>query len=379
MAPPQGSHNFLTTGPSPLSWPPPAVSCVSPKQLSRSSRRRPPAPSSCFSRSWTSQADPRPGLHLRRVFIAFALRTEGSQQPGRQRRARSRQRIKNEKIGMRFRRLLDLPIKLFNPCIQNLKQGHQHLHHRHLSLHHRTILQRRHRLPDGFHSALDPLLRPTMVFMKEAPQHRRTFLLQCFQPRPALQQSAHHRTIYILKPAWYLRKIDFQVGHQAICSTLSSDPPVSASPPPSSECGAWPPYPATDGAASPDASVQCPAADRHPWDHPWPPTHKMLCAYWPSWPGHGKNMQLLVFTQQEHQRTTALLYGYCNSATAKALTHLCHPGLDRLRRMLHFSALPLLRVGLLQIPGMFLIGPIDGQKSGVGGFDGFLGVPLICC
>jgi hypothetical protein len=56
----------------------------------------------------------------------------------------------------------------------------------------------------------------------------------------------------------------------------------------------------------------------------------------------------------------------CSTATAMAiaesLTELPHPGFDRSRRVLHFSAFPLCRARGLQAPHMFLIRPIDTQQ-----------------
>jgi hypothetical protein len=78
------------------------------------------------------------------------LRTENRQQPWRHHRSCSRQRVKDEKIGMRFGRLLNLPIEAFDTLMENLNQLHRHFHHRHLGLHHGAILQRWHGLPDGF-------------------------------------------------------------------------------------------------------------------------------------------------------------------------------------------------------------------------------------
>src|SRR5437870_7497355 len=61
-----------------------------------------------FATAFRHWGDTREGLHLDGVLIALPLRTERRQQPWRHHRSRSRQRVKDEKIGMRFGRLLNL-------------------------------------------------------------------------------------------------------------------------------------------------------------------------------------------------------------------------------------------------------------------------------
>src|SRR5437868_14513886 len=127
-----------------------------------------------FATAFRHWGDTREGLHLDGVLIALPLRTERRQQPWRHHRSRSRQRVKDEKIGMRFGRLLNLPIQAFDTLVENLNQLHRHLDHRHLGLHHGAILQRRHGLPDGFDPALDQLLLAAVMLAEKAPQGGRS-------------------------------------------------------------------------------------------------------------------------------------------------------------------------------------------------------------
>src|SRR6516165_189252 len=85
-----------------------------------------------FPAAFRHGRDPRQDLHLGGVSKALALRTEGRQQPWHHHRSCSGQRIKDEKIWMRFGRLLNLLMEAFDTLMKNLNQLHQHLHRSHL-------------------------------------------------------------------------------------------------------------------------------------------------------------------------------------------------------------------------------------------------------
>src|SRR5438876_11593498 len=97
-----------------------------------------------FATAFRHWGDTREGLHLDGVLIALPLRTERRQQPWRHHRSRSRQRVKDEKIGMRFGRLLNLPIQAFDTLVENLNQLYRLLDNRPLGIHIVTILMLRH-------------------------------------------------------------------------------------------------------------------------------------------------------------------------------------------------------------------------------------------
>src|SRR5215469_11193032 len=105
---------------------------------------------------WGNSAE---GLKLVRTPITFPLRAECCQQAWSHHRARTRQRIKDEKIRMRCRRLLDLS------------------HRRTFGFNHRPIVNGRNSLANCFHSVLDLLTIPTPVLAEESAQARRRSLL----------------------------------------------------------------------------------------------------------------------------------------------------------------------------------------------------------
>src|SRR5262245_20350880 len=99
--------------------------------------------------------DPRPSLHFGSVLVAFALRTEGCQQPRRHHLTGARQRVKDEKIGMRFRRLLDLPIQCLDSLEKDLDHLYGNLHRLHLGRNYGTVVQCGNGLAYGLHPLLN--------------------------------------------------------------------------------------------------------------------------------------------------------------------------------------------------------------------------------
>src|ERR1700688_1160571 len=123
------------------------------------------------------RGDPTEGLDLACAAVTLPLRTKRGQQTRRHHWTCSRQRTKDEKIWMRCRRLLDLPIQILNALDEDTDELNDHFHGRALGLNHRPILNGRNGSADRFHSLLDPFSIPTPVLAKESAQARRRSLL----------------------------------------------------------------------------------------------------------------------------------------------------------------------------------------------------------
>src|SRR5512132_2850192 len=74
--------------------------------------------------------------------------------------------------------------------------------------------------------------------------------------------------------------------------------------------------------------------------------------------------QMLVLAQSIEQSATRLLQSYGYWPAAKTRRQLQCPGLNRLRGVLERSRFPFSATSSLKRPGVFAIGPVDGDKSG---------------
>src|SRR5215469_5612722 len=119
---------------------------------------------------WRNSAE---RLKLVRTPITFPLRAKCCQQARSHHRARTRQRIKDEKIWMRCRRLLDLPVQILNAFPEDTHESNNHSYGRTFGLNHRPIVNGRNGLANGFHSVLDLFTIPTPVLTEESAQARR--------------------------------------------------------------------------------------------------------------------------------------------------------------------------------------------------------------
>src|SRR5215510_14830798 len=115
---------------------------------------------------WGNSAE---GLQLVRTPIAFPLRAKCCQQARSHHRARTRQRIKDEKIWMRCRRLLDLPVQILNAFPEDTHESNDHSYGRTFGLNHRPIVNGRKGSTDRLHSAFEPFSIATSVLAKESP------------------------------------------------------------------------------------------------------------------------------------------------------------------------------------------------------------------
>src|SRR5215831_15052711 len=147
--------------------------------------------------------NPRVRLHFPGTAIALPLRAKRRQQAWRHHRPRSRKRVKDEKIGMRARRLLDLLLEIRNALEQADDDLHDHSHYHALGLDHRPIPNGRNGLANRQQAALDEFFIPTVVLAEEGPQLW-----------PALQEITYQLRVQPLKPIQYLREIDLQVAGQ---------------------------------------------------------------------------------------------------------------------------------------------------------------------
>jgi hypothetical protein len=109
-------------------------------------------------------------LYLLGAAIAIALGAKRRQQARRQRAARSGQRLKNEKIRMCARCLLDLAVQIRYPLEQRAQQLCAHLHHGLFRLQHGSIPYGRHGLADALQAPLGEFLVPAPALTEELPQ-----------------------------------------------------------------------------------------------------------------------------------------------------------------------------------------------------------------
>ena len=123
---------------------------------------------------WGNSAE---GLNFVRTPITFPLRAKCCQQARSHHRARTRQRIKDEKIRMRCRRLLDLPVQILNAFPEDTHDSNDHSYSRTFGFNHRPIANGRNALANCFHSVLDLFSIPTPVLAEESAQARRRSLL----------------------------------------------------------------------------------------------------------------------------------------------------------------------------------------------------------
>src|SRR5215813_886826 len=227
--------------------------------------------------------NPRVRLHFPGATIALALRAKRRQQAWRHHRARSRKRVKDEKIGMRGRRLLDLLVEIGNALEQADDDLHDHSHHHALGLDHRPIPNGRNGLANRQQAALDEFFIPTVVLAEEGPA---ALPAELFATPPALASAARD---HIPAPCPAAQTNPVPAGNRS-SSRWSSDwparfshPPTCAVPPPGSAPGESLPCRATSGAACRDAAATDRVADRHRGDHPCCPMDTALCAYWRTW------------------------------------------------------------------------------------------------
>src|ERR1700687_2483129 len=116
--------------------------------------------------------DPCVGLHFFCVGVTLPLRAKRGQQAWRQRRPRSRQRLKDEKIRMR-RHLLDLSVQIRDATGQTSDQVRAYFHHCARGFDRCPITGCGNRLLDSHHPALDQFLIATAVLAEERAQPRR--------------------------------------------------------------------------------------------------------------------------------------------------------------------------------------------------------------
>src|SRR5215831_2723710 len=162
------------------------------------------------------RSDPTVRLYFLCAAITPSQRAERRQQTRRQRRTRSWQRVKDEKVRMRFCCFLNLPVQLRNALDQNSDQLRDHFHYLTFGLNHRPIPNGRNRFADPDNAALDDLLVSTVVLAEKHPQPRGGNFLPFLQRRPALQQRISRFPVQPIKPIQYLRKVDLQVARQSI-------------------------------------------------------------------------------------------------------------------------------------------------------------------
>jgi hypothetical protein len=130
-----------------------------------------------FPAAFCHRGDSAEGLDLACTAVTLPLRAKRCQQTRRHYSTCSGQRIKDEKIWMRCRRLLDLPIQILNALDEDTDELNDHFHGRAFGLNHCPILNGREGSTDRFDSALDPFSIPTPVLAKESAQARRRSLL----------------------------------------------------------------------------------------------------------------------------------------------------------------------------------------------------------
>ena len=130
-----------------------------------------------FPAAFCHRGDSAEGLDLVGTAITVPLRAERCQQSRRHYRACSGQRIKDEKIWMRCRRLLDLPVQILNAPDEDTDELNDHFYDRTFGFNYCPILNGREGSTDRFDSALDPFAIPTPVLAKESAQACRRSLL----------------------------------------------------------------------------------------------------------------------------------------------------------------------------------------------------------